>query len=101
MESDIAFHVAVLRASGNPFYAQLRELIETALRFSIRRTNAYKGVTLASVLDHKRVSDAIAAQNSEGAERAMRALIQEALDLMQAEQKKASRAKRKPARTAN
>ncbi|MES1158455.1 MAG: FadR/GntR family transcriptional regulator [Terricaulis silvestris] len=91
LESDIAFHVAVLTATSNPFYAQLRELIQTALRFSIRRTNAYKGVPLASVLDHKRVADAINAQNPAAAERAMRALIQEALDLMMAEQKKASR----------
>ena len=51
-DSDIAFHSAVLRASRNPFYAQLRELIETALRFSIRRTNTYKGEKFASVLDH-------------------------------------------------
>jgi len=91
LESDIAFHVAVLTATSNPFYAQLRELIQTALRFSIRRTNAYKGVPLASVLDHKRVADAISAQNPAAAERAMRALIQEALDLMMAEQKKPSR----------
>jgi DNA-binding FadR family transcriptional regulator len=98
LESDIAFHVAVLRATSNPFYAQLRELIETALRFSIRRTNAFKGVTLASVLDHKQVADAIADKDAAAAEHAMRALIQEALDLMQAEQKKAVRAKRKSAR---
>lgn len=97
LESDISFHVAVLRASGNPFYVHLRELIETALRFSIRRTNAYKGVSLASVLDHKRVADAIIAGDSVGAERAMRALIQEALDLMLAEQRKAEAPKRKKA----
>ncbi|HVZ99137.1 MAG TPA: FadR/GntR family transcriptional regulator [Caulobacterales bacterium] len=94
LESDIAFHVAVLQASGNPFFLQLRELIETALRFSIRRTNAYKGVPLASVLDHKRVADAILAGNAAAAERFMRALIQEALDLMLAEQKKAQKPRR-------
>jgi DNA-binding FadR family transcriptional regulator len=94
LESDIAFHVSVLMASGNPFYAQLREMIETALRFSIRRTNAYKGVKLASVLDHKRVADAIIAQDSAGAERAMRSLIEEALELMISEEKKRARAKR-------
>jgi DNA-binding FadR family transcriptional regulator len=82
LTSDIAFHVAVLQASGNPFYAQLRELIETALRFSIRRTNFYKGVRLASVEDHKTVSDAILAGDAKAAEVAMRFLIQEALDLM-------------------
>ncbi|MDO9338340.1 MAG: FadR/GntR family transcriptional regulator [Caulobacter sp.] len=82
LTSDIAFHASILRASGNPFFAQLCELIETALRFSIRRTNFYKGVRLASVYDHKVVSDAILAGDADTAETAMRALIQEALDLM-------------------
>jgi DNA-binding FadR family transcriptional regulator len=91
LESDIAFHVAVLRASGNQFYAQLRELIQTALRFSIRRTNASKGVSLASVLDHKRVSDAIHNRDPSAAETHMRELIQEALDLLRADQKAATR----------
>ena len=83
LEPDIAFHVAVLRASGNRFYTQLRELIDTALRFSIRMTNRRKGVRLASVDDHKRVSDAILGGDALEAETAMRELIQEALDLIQ------------------
>ncbi len=83
LEPDIAFHVAVLQASGNRFYTQLRELIDTALRFSIRMTNRRKGVRLASVADHKRVSDAILAGDAVQAEIAMRELIQEALDLIQ------------------
>jgi DNA-binding FadR family transcriptional regulator len=95
LHSDIAFHSAVLRASGNPFYAQMREFIETALRFSIRRTNAYKGVRLASVMDHKRVADAIIAGDPQGAETAMRSLIQEALDLIGAEEAKQARSARK------
>ncbi len=83
LEPDIAFHVAVLQASGNRFYTQLRELIDTALRFSIRMTNRRKGVRLASVADHKRVSDAILDGDAVQAEIAMRELIQEALDLIQ------------------
>lgn len=83
LEPDIAFHVAVLRASGNRFYSELRDLIDTALRFSIRMTNRRKGVRLASVADHKRVSDAILARDAQEAETAMRVLIQEALDLIQ------------------
>jgi DNA-binding FadR family transcriptional regulator len=76
--SDIAFHSSILRGSGNRFYSQLRELSETALRFSIRTTNEYKGVTLASIADHKKVCDAIVAGDAAGAEQAMRALIEEA-----------------------
>src|SRR3546814_6984304 len=59
LESDIAFHVAVLRASRNPFYAQFRDVVSTALRTSIRFTNRVKGRT-ANVADHAAVRDAIA-----------------------------------------
>jgi DNA-binding FadR family transcriptional regulator len=74
LESDIAFHVAVLHANGNKFYAQLSDLIATALRFSIRTTNRYKGVARASVIAGKPAA----------AQEAMRRLIQEALDLISA-----------------
>ncbi|MEP6885984.1 MAG: FadR/GntR family transcriptional regulator [Gammaproteobacteria bacterium] len=82
LDSDIAFHVAVLRASRNRFYAQLTGFAATALSFSIRTTNRYKGVQLASVADHKKVADAIIAGRPAAAGEAMRKLIQEALDLI-------------------
>jgi DNA-binding FadR family transcriptional regulator len=82
LASDIAFHVAVLNASGNRFYSQMSELTETTLRFSIGITNKSKGVRQASVEDHKRVADAILAGDVPGAEAAMRVMIEEVLDLM-------------------
>jgi DNA-binding FadR family transcriptional regulator len=82
LDSDIAFHVAVLRASRNRFYAQLTGFIATALRISIRTTNRYKGVQLASIADHKKVADAIIAGRATAAGEAMRKLIQEAMDLI-------------------
>jgi DNA-binding FadR family transcriptional regulator len=82
LDSDIAFHVAVLRASRNRFYAQLTGFTSTALRFSSRMTNRYKGVRLASVADHKKVADAIIASKPAAAGEAMRRLIQEALELI-------------------
>ena len=82
LDSDIAFHVAVLRASRNRFYAQLTGFTATALRFSIQTTNRYKGVQLASIADHKKVADAILAGRAVAAGEAMRKLIQEALDLI-------------------
>ena len=82
LSSDISFHVAVLQASGNRFYRQLHEMIETSLKFSIRLTNGLKGVRLASVLDHKLVADAILSGDAPEAEKKMRELIQSALDLM-------------------
>lgn len=81
LEADIAFHVAILRASGNPFYAQFRDVVGTALRTSIRFTNRLKGRT-ANVADHAAVRDAIAAHDAEGARTAMRALIGDVLELI-------------------
>jgi len=80
--SDIAFHVAVLEASGNRFYARLRDLISAALHTSIKVTNQLKGVRLASIAEHRRVLDAIVAQNPDEAAAAMHSLISEALSLV-------------------
>src|SRR3546814_9273076 len=64
LDADIAFHVAVLYASGNPFYAQFRDVVDTALRTSIRFTNRIAGRS-ASIDDHAAVHEAIAAGRSE------------------------------------
>lgn len=82
LEADIAFHVAILRASRNPFYAQFRDVVGTALRTSIRFTNRIKGRT-ANVADHAAVRDAIAARDPEAARSAMRSLIGDVLDLIE------------------
>jgi DNA-binding FadR family transcriptional regulator len=82
LDADIAFHVAVLRASGNPFYAQFRDVVATALRTSIRFTNRVKGRT-ASVAEHAAVRDAIAARDAHGARTAMRHLIAEVFELIE------------------
>jgi len=80
--SDIAFHVAILDASGNRFFSQMQDFSETALRISIRLTNQRKGVRLASVRDHEKVLDAIMAGKPELARSAMQYLLQEAMDLI-------------------
>lgn len=82
LESDIAFHVSILKASGNRFYDQLRDIIEAALRISIRLTNQRKGVRLASVADHQKIADAIAAADPDLAAATTRALLSEVLDLI-------------------
>jgi len=81
LDADIAFHVAVLSASGNPFYAQFRDVVETALRTSIRFTNRFKGRT-ASLPAHKAVKDAIEARDSAGAHSAMSLIISEVMLLI-------------------
>lgn len=83
LASDIAFHVAVLHASNNRFYRQLREMIATALQVSIHRTNQLKGVKIASARDHEKVAKLILAGDAEAAAEAMRKLIQGALTLFQ------------------
>jgi DNA-binding FadR family transcriptional regulator len=75
-------------------------MIVTALRFSIRTTNYFKGVKLASIADHKRVADAIMAGDAQTAETAMRSLIQEALDSIRSAQASAPKAPRSRKQTA-
>lgn len=82
LEADIAFHVAILRASSNPFYVQFCDVVTTALRTSIRFTNRIKG-RIASVADHAAVCDAIISRDPDGAGTAMRALIGDVLDLIE------------------
>ena len=74
LEADIAFHLAILRASGNPFFAQFCDLVATALRTSIRLTNRIVGRT-ADLAAHGAVMQAIRARDADGAGRAMRAII--------------------------
>ncbi len=83
LESDIAFHLAVLEASNNRFMVQLDSFIDTALRFSIRLTNRLKGVHTASVEEHRRVADAIIDGNAEKPHEYMLYLQQEACDLIE------------------
>lgn len=81
LDADIAFHVAVLCAAGNPFYAQFRDVVETALRTSIRFTNRFKGRT-ASLPAHRAVKLAIEARDSAGAHTAMSLIIREVMLLI-------------------
>lgn len=83
LDADIAFHVAVLRGSGNPFFMQFRDVVATALRSSIQFTNRIKGRT-ASVADHAAVRDQIMRRNPAGARTAMRKIIGDVLDLIEA-----------------
>ena len=83
VEADIAFHTALLGASGNRFFAHLDQLVNTALRISIRFTNSIKGRS-ASIPQHQDVLDAVRAGDGERAAAAMRLLILEALELVSA-----------------
>lgn len=81
LEADIAFHIAILEASANPFYAQFRDVVMTALRTSIRFTNRFKGRT-ASLPQHRAVLTAIEERSPERARVAMSALIEDVMALI-------------------
>ncbi|HVF93700.1 MAG TPA: FCD domain-containing protein [Sphingomonas sp.] len=82
LESDIAFHVAVLRASNNPFFQQFRDVVSTALRTSIKFTNRLTGRS-ASIADHAAVHDALLARDADAARAAMASLIEKVLVLIE------------------
>lgn len=81
LSSDIAFHVSILEASGNPFYAQFRDVVATALQTSIQFTNRYRGRS-ASLPAHKAVMDAIIAHDATTAADTMRELIADVMELI-------------------
>ncbi|MES3082973.1 FadR/GntR family transcriptional regulator [Sphingomonas faeni] len=81
LEADIAFHMAILRASKNPFYAQFQSVVSTALRTSIRFTNRIKGRS-ANIADHAAVADAIVARDPAAARIAMTRIIGDVLTLI-------------------
>jgi len=87
LEADITFHVAIVEASSNPFFVQFREVVATALRTSIRFTNRFKGRT-ASLPAHRAVLTAIEAREPEAAYQAMRAIIDEVMELIRAAEEK-------------
>jgi DNA-binding FadR family transcriptional regulator len=87
LEADIAFHIAILHASANPFYMQFRDVVTTALRTSIRFTNRFKGRT-ASLPQHHAVLRAIELRDAELARAAMLALIADVVELIDAAERK-------------
>jgi DNA-binding FadR family transcriptional regulator len=81
LDADIAFHVAILKASKNPFYEQFRDVVATALRSSIQFTNRIKGHS-ASIADHAAVRNAIMRRQPTAARTAMRKIIGDVLELI-------------------
>ncbi len=78
-ESDLAFHTSILQASGNRFFAQLKEFISTALSVSIQHTTPAKGNRLSIVDEHSKVYTAIANGEAERAKNMMIYMIDEAM----------------------
>lgn len=84
-EADLAFHTAILQASGNRFFYQLREFITTALNVSIQHTTPAKGSKIAIAEEHAKVYNAIANGEAERAKNMMTYLIDEAMAFIEQE----------------
>ena len=70
---DIAFHEAILAASGNPFLAAIMQPLAEALSASRRTTAALVEVRSRAQEHHRRIAERIAAGDAAGAKDAMRA----------------------------
>ncbi len=83
LQADIDFHVAILKASGNPFFMRLKPLINNALRLSIQLTNKISGHT-ASIASHEAILIAIEKGDPVAAEKASEAILHESLKMIEA-----------------
>ena len=75
IESDLAFHRAIIEASGNDLFASLGRVVESALVISFRIGADNPDGTGHSLAMHKAILDAIVDRNGTEARVAMRKLI--------------------------
>ena len=80
LAADIQFHVEILHATGNPFFAPVANVISASLESSLRLTNRQPADNHASVPVHQKVMKAICARKPTSAQAAMRSLLNEAAD---------------------
>jgi DNA-binding FadR family transcriptional regulator len=82
LASDVAFHLAILDASGNRFYRRLKPLVSTALHFSIGLTNTLSHDHDVKLEAHRRVLLAIKQRDPPSARAALELLLLETRALM-------------------
>jgi DNA-binding FadR family transcriptional regulator len=78
LAADIRFHIEILHATANPFFAPVANVISVSLASSLRVTNRQPSDNLASVPVHRKVTKAICARQAGKAQTAMRALLSDA-----------------------
>jgi len=76
VEADLAFHLTLLRASGNQLVEHLGRLLEPGLHHGLEASSHAPGGVAATLPHHKAVLLAVRVHNSRAAERAMRKLIE-------------------------
>lgn len=84
-EPKLVFHTAILHASGNRFFYQLRDFIRTALNVSVQHTAQAKSNKKATVEEYLKVYNAIASGDSERAKNMMTYMIDESMTLIEKE----------------
>ena len=81
-EADIDFHVAILKASGNPFFWRLKPLITNALHLSIQLTNKISG-HMADIHAHEAILIAIEKGDAAAARKASEDILLESLNFIE------------------
>lgn len=81
--ADASFHRAILHAANNEFLSAMEGLIFSALLSSIQLTNSDPRDNKDSIPYHRRVFEAIKKAKANTAEKAMSALLQDALERLQ------------------
>ena len=83
LDADVRFHSGILRASRNPVFANLANMLAAALSFSFRLTTSATANYQRTLSAHGDVLEAIRLRREKDAEQQMRALIDIAsLDLL-------------------
>lgn len=80
VEADLAFHLTVLRASGNQLIEQLGRLLEAGLHHALEATSQLPGGVRATLPLHKAVLAAIRNHRPAAAERATTRLLDTTVD---------------------
>jgi DNA-binding FadR family transcriptional regulator len=80
VEADLAFHLTVLRASGNQLVEQLGRLLEAGLHHALEATSHLPGGVLTTLPLHKAVLSAVRTGKPVAAERATKRLLDTTVD---------------------
>jgi DNA-binding FadR family transcriptional regulator len=83
--ADLAFHLTLLRASGNQLVEQLGRLLETGLHHALEVNSHLPGGVAATLPLHKSVLAAVRNGKPNAAGKAMRALLEKTVGAMGAE----------------
>ncbi|WP_284177601.1 FadR/GntR family transcriptional regulator [Rhabdaerophilum sp. SD176] len=84
MEADLAFHVGILRATGNQFFLSLVPLISSVLRVSFRLSTGSLEAVEQALPVHRAVAEAIAAGDGDRAARHLTQMIEHAREEIEA-----------------